>query len=131
MKRNKSIFVSALIFAMLVIIDLCMYWLLFVGFVILTIIMASYGIVRGFIDFEAWLSKEEPLTPDNLLQPKPQIFDWAAAEEYDPDAKEEDAEPEAEPEKEEEVPAKPASVEEIINEYNLASGAGMRILKND
>jgi len=130
MKRNKSIFVSALIFAMLVIIDLCMYWLLFVGFVILTIIMASYGIVRGFIDFEAWLSKEEPLTPDNLLQPKPQIFDWAAAEEYDPDAKEEDAEPEEEP-AQEEAPEKPASVEEIINEYNLASGAGMRILKND
>ena len=130
MKRNKSIFVSALIFAMLVIIDLCMYWLLFVGFVILTLIMASYGIIRGFIDFEAWLSKEEPLTPDNLLQPKPQIFDWAAAEEYDPDAKEVDAEPEEEP-AQEEAPEKPASVEEIINEYNLASGAGMRILKND
>lgn len=45
--------------------------------------------------------------------------------------RQEDAESEAELEKEEEVPAKPASVEEIINEYNLASGAGMRILKND
>ena len=130
MKRNKSIFVSALIFAMLTIIDIGMYWLLFTGFVILTAVMAAYGIVCGFIGFEAWLSKEEPLTPENIILAKPVAFDWAADEECDPDAKDEATVPEEAPAQEEEEPAKPASVEDIINEYNIASGAGMRILRN-
>lgn len=59
MNKGKSVFVTVLIAAMLVLIDIGLYIISETGFAALTGSLAVYGHFRGAGDFRRWLTKED------------------------------------------------------------------------
>ena len=84
MSKGKSVFVTVLIAAMLVLIDIGLYIISKTGFVALTGTLAVYGYFRGAGDFWHWLAKEPPAKCVPVIEPvnipkhdDHRAFDWA------------------------------------------------------
>ena len=82
MNKGKSVFVTVLIAAMLVLIDIGLYMLSKTGFVVLTGTLAVYGYFRGAGDFWHWLARETPAKIAPVFEPvsiqgKHTVYDWS------------------------------------------------------
>lgn len=82
MNKGKSVFVTVLVAAMLVLIDIGLYLISETGFVVLTGALAVYGYFRGAGDFWHWLAKETPIAAP-VIEPisvprtsKRDAYDW-------------------------------------------------------
>lgn len=86
MNKGKSVFVTVLIAAMLVLIDIGLYIISKTGFVVLTGALAVYGYFRGAGDFWRWLAKEDKhpaaMKPVEIPQGR-KAFDWQEEEVLD------------------------------------------------
>ena len=70
MNKGKAVFVTVIIAAMLVVIDIGLYILCTPGFIVLTGTLALYGYFRGAGVFRRWLAKDEApaMKPVNVPQ---------------------------------------------------------------
>lgn len=92
MKLRKSIFVTALVAGMLVVINLCLYFLDNPAYLVLTGGIVLYGFLCGAVDFCGWLCQSDPAPKRIAAEKKPapvvsapkdntEVFDWAQDEE--------------------------------------------------
>lgn len=67
MNKKKAVFVTILLAVLLAALDVCLFKIAFIGFAIVTGILALYGFYRCSIDFYGWLGKE-PATSETSLE---------------------------------------------------------------
>lgn len=81
MSKGKSLFVTVLVGAMLMLIDIGLYMIYQPGFAALTGALAMYGFFSGASDFRHWLEKVESfkaeVMDDETDDDSPEVFDWA------------------------------------------------------